>query len=205
MSDQTRALEQLEGAERETPVCRVCGERTAPVAHDDGSVWLECTSLAEPKPRPAPRALAGVPGGAHPPAHRRAAAGASGGLSPGGPSPLGPESARRSVAQQERGDVVRGHRVRVLQLGQPGEHVGGGAVEAVGEPGVGERRRDLLHLAYPAPRLRRRPARRRRHPVREVAAASAPTRRTAAGATPVASASATTARSSAAVPLVYAA
>ncbi len=50
MPDQTWALEQLEGAERETPVCRVCGERTAPVAHDDGTVWLECTSLAEPKP-----------------------------------------------------------------------------------------------------------------------------------------------------------
>ena len=30
MSDQTWALERVEGAERETPVCRVCGERTAP-------------------------------------------------------------------------------------------------------------------------------------------------------------------------------
>ena len=50
MPDQTWALEQLEGAERETPVCRLCGERTAPIAHDDGSVWLECTSLAETKP-----------------------------------------------------------------------------------------------------------------------------------------------------------
>ena len=29
MPDQTWALEQLEGAERETPVCRVCGERIA--------------------------------------------------------------------------------------------------------------------------------------------------------------------------------
>jgi hypothetical protein len=50
MADQTWALEQLEEAERETPVCRACGERTAPVAHDDGSVWLECPSLADPRP-----------------------------------------------------------------------------------------------------------------------------------------------------------
>jgi len=50
MSDQTWAMEQLEDAERETPVCRLCGERTAPVAHEDGSVWLECTALGKPKP-----------------------------------------------------------------------------------------------------------------------------------------------------------
>ena len=50
MSDQSWAMEQLEEAERETPVCRLCGARTAPVAHEDGSVWLECTALSEPKP-----------------------------------------------------------------------------------------------------------------------------------------------------------
>jgi hypothetical protein len=50
MSDQSWAMEQLEEAERERPVCRLCGARTAPVAHEDGSVWLECTTLSEPKP-----------------------------------------------------------------------------------------------------------------------------------------------------------
>jgi hypothetical protein len=50
MPDQTAAMEQLERAERETPVCGLCGARTVPVAHDDGSVWLECASLREPKP-----------------------------------------------------------------------------------------------------------------------------------------------------------
>jgi hypothetical protein len=44
------ALEQVELAERDIPVCGVCGERTVPVAHDDGTVWLECASAGERKP-----------------------------------------------------------------------------------------------------------------------------------------------------------
>ena len=50
MADQSWALEQLERAERDTPTCRACGERTVPVAHDDGSVWLECAALGQRKP-----------------------------------------------------------------------------------------------------------------------------------------------------------
>ena len=47
---QDQALTALEFAERETPVCRLCGEVTAPVAHADGSVWLECPSARATKP-----------------------------------------------------------------------------------------------------------------------------------------------------------
>jgi hypothetical protein len=48
--EQDQALAALEFAQRETPVCRLCGQVTAPVAHADGSVWLECPSAAVPKP-----------------------------------------------------------------------------------------------------------------------------------------------------------
>lgn len=44
---QDQALTALEFAERETPVCSLCGEVTAPVAHADGSVWLECPSASK--------------------------------------------------------------------------------------------------------------------------------------------------------------
>jgi len=48
--ERDQALAALEFAERETPVCRLCGQPTAPVAHADGSVWLECPSATAPKP-----------------------------------------------------------------------------------------------------------------------------------------------------------
>lgn len=48
--EQDQALTALEFAERETPVCRLCGQVTAPTAHTDGSVWLECPSAGTPKP-----------------------------------------------------------------------------------------------------------------------------------------------------------
>ncbi|CAN5544814.1 hypothetical protein BH24CHL9_BH24CHL9_11110 [soil metagenome] len=41
------AVDLIEMAERETPHC-LCGEAAAAVAHGD-AVWLECTSLREPK------------------------------------------------------------------------------------------------------------------------------------------------------------
>ncbi len=46
-AQQDQALTALEFAERETPVCSLCGEVTAPVAHADGSVWLECPSASK--------------------------------------------------------------------------------------------------------------------------------------------------------------
>ena len=46
---QDQALTALEFAERETPVCHLCGQVTAPVAHADGSVWLECPSATASK------------------------------------------------------------------------------------------------------------------------------------------------------------
>jgi hypothetical protein len=42
--DTTRALERIESAQRELPLCD-CGAHTVPVARPDG-VWLECTSQA---------------------------------------------------------------------------------------------------------------------------------------------------------------
>jgi hypothetical protein len=48
--ERDQALAALEFAQRETPVCRFCGQPTAPVAHADGSVWLECPSATAPKP-----------------------------------------------------------------------------------------------------------------------------------------------------------
>ena len=39
-------LEKIELAERDTPSCPFCGERTVAVAHPDGSVWLECPAAA---------------------------------------------------------------------------------------------------------------------------------------------------------------
>ncbi len=49
MFDQQSPLELLERAERDAPVCSTCGRPNVPVAHDDGSVWLECVSLGEHK------------------------------------------------------------------------------------------------------------------------------------------------------------
>jgi len=48
MSDQTRIIDTIERAERETPTCVHCHEPTVPEWRD-GSVWLVCRSLAEPK------------------------------------------------------------------------------------------------------------------------------------------------------------
>ena len=49
MFDHQSPLELLERAEREVPHCPTCGLPNVPVAHDDGTVWLECVSLGEPK------------------------------------------------------------------------------------------------------------------------------------------------------------
>ena len=48
MVDHQTVLLAIESAERETPRCS-CGLSTVPVAHQDGAVWLECSSLTEPK------------------------------------------------------------------------------------------------------------------------------------------------------------
>lgn len=48
MVDHQTVLLTIEAAERDTPRC-ACGRPTIPVAHDDGSLWLECSSLTEPK------------------------------------------------------------------------------------------------------------------------------------------------------------
>jgi hypothetical protein len=43
--DNSRALELIEQAEHEFPICE-CGRVTVPVSHPDG-LWLECASLGE--------------------------------------------------------------------------------------------------------------------------------------------------------------
>ena len=48
MVDYQTVLLTIESAERDTPRCS-CGRPTIPVAQADGAVWLECTSLTEPK------------------------------------------------------------------------------------------------------------------------------------------------------------
>ena len=48
MIDNEHILSIIESAERSTPHCTTCGDYTAPVAHEDGSIWLECTSPAKP-------------------------------------------------------------------------------------------------------------------------------------------------------------
>ena len=45
MIPNARALERIESAERENPVC-VCGRHTVATARN-GAIWLECASLAE--------------------------------------------------------------------------------------------------------------------------------------------------------------
>lgn len=49
MEEQTRVLEVLELAQRETPFCGACGSPTLPVARG-GSLWLECASAQEDRP-----------------------------------------------------------------------------------------------------------------------------------------------------------
>jgi hypothetical protein len=51
MIDNARILDRIESAWRSTPHCATCGEFTAPVAHDDGSLWLECRSRVKPTVR----------------------------------------------------------------------------------------------------------------------------------------------------------
>ena len=48
MVDYQTVLLTIESAERDTPRCS-CGRPTVPVAQDDGALWLECSSLTEPK------------------------------------------------------------------------------------------------------------------------------------------------------------
>ncbi len=48
MVDSQTVLLTIESAERENPRCS-CGRPTVPVAHEDGTLWLECSSLTEPK------------------------------------------------------------------------------------------------------------------------------------------------------------
>lgn len=48
MSDQTRIIDTIERAERETPTCLRCHEPTVAELRD-GSMWLVCRSLSEPK------------------------------------------------------------------------------------------------------------------------------------------------------------
>jgi hypothetical protein len=50
------ALETIETAERETPVCS-CGQQTAAVAKNDG-IWLECLSIRDADCGPIARLLA---------------------------------------------------------------------------------------------------------------------------------------------------
>ena len=50
------ALETIETAERETPVCN-CGQQTAAVAKRDG-IWLECLSIRDADGGPIARLLA---------------------------------------------------------------------------------------------------------------------------------------------------
>jgi hypothetical protein len=40
-------LELLESAERDVRLCPACGEPTMLNARDDGSIWLECSTLAQ--------------------------------------------------------------------------------------------------------------------------------------------------------------
>jgi hypothetical protein len=47
--DQALVQELLEREEREEPFCQ-CGAPTVPVARD-GALWLECSSLQQPKSR----------------------------------------------------------------------------------------------------------------------------------------------------------
>jgi hypothetical protein len=49
MDDRGTVLEQIEQAQRDVPTCETCGEPTVPVAHDSGSIWLECTTLHRPQ------------------------------------------------------------------------------------------------------------------------------------------------------------
>ncbi len=64
-TEQDKALTALEFAGRETPVCSLCGELTAPVAHADGSVWLECPSVSTSASKPTLRRLLGLDFGGH--------------------------------------------------------------------------------------------------------------------------------------------
>jgi len=48
MIDNNHILAIIESAEKSTRQCPSCGEDTVIVAHDDGSLWIECTSPAKP-------------------------------------------------------------------------------------------------------------------------------------------------------------
>ena len=48
MIDNEHILAIIESAERDTPQCTNCGDHTVTVAHEDGSLWLECASQRKP-------------------------------------------------------------------------------------------------------------------------------------------------------------
>ena len=50
MINRNRAVDLIEQRHRETPFCVACGAATVTVA-DDGTVWLQCSTMNEPKSR----------------------------------------------------------------------------------------------------------------------------------------------------------
>ena len=48
MFDNNHIVAIIESAERDTPQCPNCGAHTVTVAHNDGSLWLECASQDKP-------------------------------------------------------------------------------------------------------------------------------------------------------------
>jgi ssDNA-binding Zn-finger/Zn-ribbon topoisomerase 1 len=58
MPDHDTTLEILEQAERDVTRCTVCTEPTVLQAHADGSIWLECSTLADADQRGGLRRLA---------------------------------------------------------------------------------------------------------------------------------------------------
>ena len=49
MFDRTKLIDLIEGAERARPTCPQCGAMLV-AATREGSIWLECPTLAEPRP-----------------------------------------------------------------------------------------------------------------------------------------------------------
>ena len=49
MFDRTKLIDLIENAERARSTCPQCGAMLVATTHD-GSIWLECPTLAEPRP-----------------------------------------------------------------------------------------------------------------------------------------------------------
>lgn len=49
MSDRTAFIDLIERSERSHPACPQCGSTVVAIARD-GAIWLECPTLAEPRP-----------------------------------------------------------------------------------------------------------------------------------------------------------